>query len=154
MNVPRVLAIDFGKTTGWAANMQEGVVCSIKILPDKQRERAYCAFIRSLIATVKPDVVFYETIKSLRQHRNSCAQAHWWGFYYHELLHVCSTQGILTEGVHSTTIKKHAGHGQLDKNGMIRAAVNRGYTTISDDAADALWLLLYVLENKLVEKGG
>lgn len=81
--------------------------------------------------------VFFEEV---RRHRGTDA-AHAYGGYLATLTAWCEERGIPYQGVPVGEIKKHwTGKGNADKEAMIAAAVERGYSPADDNEADALAL--------------
>ena len=151
--VPRLLTVDFGQKTGFAFNSFNGkriTQCGMKKLPDKRREIVYEKWLRLMLNAVKPEALIFEALVTWKIHKSGAA-SHWWGFYYHTAMKLCDEYGIPAAGVTPTELKAHAtNYGKSGKVALIDAAVALGYNPVDDNAADALWLLLYAVDKDLV----
>ena len=149
---PRLLALDLGRKTGWAHNLNRvGVVCGTRT---HANERDALQYFESILCglPIVPDAVIYEDVK---RHIGTEA-AHRYGGYLALLRAACQRQGVevVDVGVGVGTIKKWAtGKGNASKSAVMQAMRNRGYEPKDDNAADALALLLHALEMRLVEVG-
>ena len=142
-----ILALDLGTKTGWA------------MLKDGQRFSGTDSFtpgryqgggIRFLKFhewlkehTTEVDLVVFEEV---RRHLGTDA-AHVYGGFLAVLTSFCEQHKIPYEGVPVGTIKKHAtGKGNANKDLMMAAAKERGWSPEDNNEADALWLLDYTIE--------
>ena len=91
------------------------------------------------------DAVYFEEV---RRHAGVDAAQVYGGFMAH-LTAWCEHHEIPYQGVPIGTIKKHAtGRGNADKGAMIAAVRARGFLPADDNEADALALLLWVVEQE------
>jgi hypothetical protein len=152
VNHRRLLAIDLGGTTGWAM-WGNGVVTSGSIdLTKKQRGKRFegpgmkfVRFDRWLRSLSRLRLVSFEEV---RRHRGVAA-AHCYGGYLSHLTAFCDTQDpqVPYEGYGVGTIKKRAtGNGAATKEMMIDACSKLGITPTDDNEADALWILVLMVE--------
>jgi hypothetical protein len=82
--------------------------------------------------------VFFEEVG---YHRGADA-AHVYGAFYGKLQEVCDSAGIPYRGIPIGTIKRRAtNHGRANKEDMIRAAFHEWSVRMTDDQADAAWVL-------------
>jgi len=83
-------------------------------------------------------VVFFEEVG---YHRGADA-AHVYGAFYGKLQEICDSIGVPYRGVPIGTIKKRAtGYGRASKSDMIEAARKMWRVEMTDDQADAAWVL-------------
>lgn len=148
----KLLALDFGADTGWAL-WDDGVVTSgIWHLNRSSQSRfegggmKFVRFLRFIKELPTPDRVAFEEV---RRHMGVNA-AHAYGGYLSQLQSWCESNHspIPYEGIPVATIKKRAtGKGNASKEEMIEAAQNLlKITPGNDDEADALWILLLLVE--------
>jgi len=160
-NVPKILAaLDLGSKTGWAV-WNDGVVTSGTIDLTKSRGKRFdgpgMKFVRfsRFLKTLPPAYCF--SFEEVRRHRGVAA-AHAYGGYLSHLTAFCDVQfpQIPYEGVGVGTIKKRAtGNGAASKEMMIDACCgNLGIIPKDDNEADALWLLLLMVEAESLEWPG
>ena len=142
-----ILAIDPGKSTGWASCVN-GVVESgvVKFTVERGEGRGmlflkFNSWLHKMLDLIEPQLVVYE-------------MAHMRGGSATEVL-VGMTTRIMEQcerhfieqytKVHSATLKKFAtGSGRASKEEMIAGAVIRfGKPVLGDDEADALWMMEY-----------
>jgi len=152
VNHRRLLAVDLGGTTGWAM-WNNGVVTSGSInLTKKQRGKRFegpgmkfVRFDRWLRSLPRLRLVSFEEV---RRHRGVAA-AHCYGGYLSHLTAFCDTQDpeVPYEGYAVGTIKKRAtGNGAAKKDMMIDACAKLGIVPADDNEADALWILVLMVE--------
>jgi hypothetical protein len=154
-----LLAIDLGGTTGWA-RWDDGEVTSGSIPLSKKSGRRFegpgmkfVRFSRWLNTQPTIDVVAFEEV---HRHRGTAA-AHAYGGYLSHLTAFCEIQSpvIPYEGVGVGDIKKRAtGNGSATKEMMIAACSKLGVTPADDNEADALWLLVLMVEAEGLEWPG
>lgn len=145
-----ILALDLGAKTGWACRCSDG--STLKGLYTHKQSRFEGGGIRyvhfqSFLEQChpRPDCVYFEAV---RAHAGVDA-AHAYGGYLATLMSWCERHCIPYEGVGVGTIKKHAtGKGNASKADMIDAMIRQGYFPKDDNEADALALLLYVIDQK------
>ena len=147
-----LIAIDLGGTTGWAM-WKDGLVTSGSIDLTKKRGKRFdgpgmkfVRFTRWLKTMPAADVYSFEEV---RRHRGVAA-AHCYGGYLALLTAFCDGQDpqIPYEGVPVGTIKKRAtGNGAATKEMMVEACCAKlGVIPVDDNEADALWLLVLMVE--------
>lgn len=141
----RVLALDLGTVTGWAAAQAGSVTSGSQVFRPGRYEGGGMRFLRfrrwlnemhSLLGEV--NAVYFEEV---RRHAGTDA-AHIYGGFLATLTEWCEANNIPYQGVPVGTIKKHAtGKGNCGKEDMIQAAKSRGFKPGCDNEADALALL-------------
>lgn len=152
MDEQAVLAIDLGTTTGWAFNLDAGVIISgtWDLHPKKgetEGER-YAKFQfeldrfydqQGLWCAAPPRLeIVYEDVK---RHAGTIA-AHVYGGLLATLKVWCLEKHMECHGVGVGQIKKFwTGRGNADKGAMIAEAYARGFAPVDDNEADALALL-------------
>lgn len=144
-----ILALDLGTTTGFAWSPAPGTIISgtWSLKPGKydgagMRGVKFLGHLAKLHYTSPVDRVAFEAV---RRHIGTDA-AHVYGGLMLVLQSWCEEMSIPYEGVPVGTIKKFwAGKGNAKKDAMIAEAVKRGFTPATDDEADALALLHFVL---------
>jgi hypothetical protein len=159
-NQDRILiAIDLGGTTGWAM-WKNGVVTSGSLNLTKSSGKRFegpgmkfVRFGRFLKSLPPASCVAFEEI----HHHRGIAAAHAYGGYLSHLTAFCDSQEpqIPYEGIGVGTIKKRAtGNGSASKGMMIAACGALGITPADDNEADALWLLVLMVEAESLEWPG
>ena len=161
VNRRRLLAVDLGGSTGWAM-WDNGVVASGSIDLTKQQQgkrfegpgMKFVRFDRWLRSLPRLRLVSFEEV---RRHRGVAA-AHCYGGYLSHLTAFCDTQDpeVPYEGYAVGTIKKRAtGNGAATKEMMIQAVQDKlGITPTDDNEADALWILVLMVEAEGLEWPG
>lgn len=139
----RLLALDLGRSTGWAyfengAVVSGNWVCCPKNIKEGWGKR-FNRFTGYLESLPKPDHVVYE---SVARHVGTYA-AHQYGGFLAHLMAWVDRIDIGIDGVGVGQIKKHAtGKGNASKDQMMAAVrETMGLEPRTDDEADALWLL-------------
>lgn len=136
-----VLALDIATKTGWACDVDSGVInLSLKRgdSPGMITVRFYSK-IKELILLVKPNLIVYEQPGGL--HKSSIIHA---SKMIGVLEILCNEKGIELTSYPATVIKKFAtGKGNAGKPIMMKAAMDKwpDVDIIDDNHADALWLL-------------
>ena len=150
-----ILALDLGTKCGWALNiwypdelMKLHQLCGVWNLKPSVHESAgqrYAKFrheLHNCLLCGKVDLIVYEEV-----HAHAAVDAaHVYGGLMAVVQVVAIDNKIEYRGVGVGTIKKHAtGKGNAKKDSMICAAALKwpSINIISDDHADALWLLDY-----------
>ena len=114
----------------------------------------FVRFARWLKSMPRPDVISFEEV---RRHRGVAA-AHAYGGYLSHLTAFCDVQDpqVPYEGVPVGTIKRRAtGNGAATKELMIEAACAKlGAIPVDDNEADALWILVLMVEAEGLEWPG
>jgi len=145
------VAIDLGGTTGWAM-WKDGEVTSGSLPFGRNKAKRFegpgmkfVRFQRWLRSLPTPSVVAFEEV---RRHLGVDA-AHAYGGYLSHLTAHCDSSDppIPYEGIAVGTIKKRAtGNGSATKDMMIAACAQLGIAPNDDNEADALWLLVLMVE--------
>jgi hypothetical protein len=146
-----VLALDLATNTGWALRSANGQIVSgtISFRPSRYDGGGirYLRF-RSWLDGVAADaaglgVVHYEEV---RRHLSTDA-AHVHGGLLATLTSWCEQHGIPYQGVPVGTIKRHiTGKGNADKQAVIAAVRERGFSPADDNEADAIAILLWAID--------
>jgi hypothetical protein len=146
-----VLALDLATNTGWALRSANGQIVSgtISFRPSRYDGGGirYLRF-RSWLDSVAADaaglgVVHYEEV---RRHLSTDA-AHVHGGLLATLTSWCEQHGIPYQGVPVGTIKRHiTGKGNADKQAVIAAVRERGFSPADDNEADAIAILLWAID--------
>ena len=141
-----ILALDLGTSTGWAMKCESGIRSGSVNFATKRNEGGgmrYLRFKRWLdsINTGITEIHFEE----VRRHAGTQA-AHVYGGLMGTLTAWCEENKIPYASVPVGTIKKSwTGKGNAGKDEMIEAAKRRGFNPVTDDEADAIALLNFVL---------
>lgn len=151
MNMPTILALDLGTTTGWAVRDNALMITSgaQSFKPGRfegggMRYLRFTRWLDELAGLVGPLALI--NFEEVRRHVGTDA-AHVYGGLMGTLQAWCELRGIPYRGVPVGTIKRHAtGKGNAGKPEMIAAAKARGFTPIDDNEADALALLFWALD--------
>ena len=146
-----ILALDLGTTTGWALCSGDGAIASgtMSFRPSRYDGGGmrYLRF-RSWLDRLAADAggvsaIHYEEI---RRHVGTDA-AHVFGGFLATLTAWCEQNGIPYQGVPVGTIKRFiAGKGNADKQAVIAAVCERGFSPADDNEADAIAILLWAIE--------
>lgn len=147
----RILALDLGTRTGWAASIPGiGVESGVQIFDLRRGESPGMRFLRfrrwlsGMLETLSPGVVAYE----LAHHRGGPATELAVGLQT-RVQELAAARGLEYVSVHTGTLKRHAtGSGRAPKGAMIEAARARwpSQTIEGDDQADALCVLAWALD--------
>jgi hypothetical protein len=150
-NIPVILALDLGTSTGWALRNEYGSIISGTAHFKPRRFEGggmrYLRFKQWLTETKNVtgaiSSVYFEEV---RRHVGVDA-AHAYGGFLAHLTAWCEHHEIPYEGVPVGTIKKHAtGKGNADKDAMIAAMRSKGLAPEDDNEADALALLFWAFD--------
>ncbi len=149
-----ILTLDLGTTTGWAVQSGAHITSGAKEFKPDRFEGGGMRYLKfkGWLSTMKDqsggfDAVFFEEV---RRHAGTTA-AHVYGGFLAHLTAWCETEKIPYQGIPVATIKKHAtGKGNTKKEGMIAAMVAKGHAPADDNEADALAILYYAKDLKLV----
>jgi Holliday junction resolvasome RuvABC endonuclease subunit len=91
------------------------------------------------------DAIYFEEV---RAHKGTDA-AHIYGGFLAQLTAWCEQSGVPYRGIPVGTIKRHAtGKGNCGKPAMIAAMKAKGFTPTDDNDADALALLMCVMDER------
>ena len=148
-----ILALDLGTLTGWALVDHKGSVTSgtVEFRQDRWqgggmrflRFRAWLDEIHRLSGGFEQ--LIYEQV---RRHAGTDA-SHLYGGWLAILEVWCEQNSIAYQGVPVGTIKKFlTGKGNANKDAMITAARQRGFSPADDNEADAIATLLWALETR------
>jgi hypothetical protein len=148
-----ILSLDLGTTTGWAIqlsgySLQSG---STSFRPSRydgggMRYLRFRGWLDGFAADVGGIAAIY--FEEVRRHAGTDA-AHVYGGFLATLSTWCEQHGIPYEGVPVGTIKRYAtGKGNADKHAVIEAVRARGYRPTDDNEADAIAILLWVIETR------
>lgn len=146
----RILALDLGTKTGWAAATPGiGVESGVQVFDLRRGESPGMRFLRfrrwlgQMLEDLSPELVVYE----LAHHRGGPATELAVGFQT-RVQELAAARGVEYTSVHTATLKKHAtGSGRAGKPAMIAAAAARWPDQVleDDNQADALCLLAWGL---------
>lgn len=153
-----ILALDLGRTFGWAYCTRGGKISSGSFSPletkaktkNELRGDKFCAFYKWLKVFKNNhkniDIVVYEHVNFFTS--NEVSQG--FGGYLAMVYLFCNEISAPYKGVSVATIKKATtGMGRASKEDMIEAVKNLGHNPKDDNEADALALLHYAInENK------
>ena len=147
----KILSLDCGTKTGWST----GYISGVEEFAVKRGESPGMRFLKfrgwlSTMLEILPDikVIIYEQA----HHRGGAATACGVGMVT-VVLEFAAQHNIETMSVHSGTLKKYAtGKGNAGKPEMIAEAINRGYSPIDDNEADAQLMLEYAMEKLGIER--
>lgn len=152
-----ILAVDFGSKTGWALHQSDGTITSgtVEFRPGRF-EGGGMAFVRfkkwldevSYFAGPISTICFEE----VRAHIGVTA-AHVYGGFLAHLTAWAEQNEVPYQGVPVGTIKRHAtGKGNASKAEVIEAMCRKGHRPADDNAADALAILHWALDEQEVAK--
>ena len=146
-----ILALDLGHRLGWALRSACGVITSgmAEFRPDRWQGGGmkFLRF-RRWLTELKADAdgldaVLYEQVRS---HAGIDA-SHAYGGWLAILTAWCEHHGIPYQAVPVGTIKRHVtGKGNADKAAVIEAVRRLGFAPADDNEADAIALLLWVID--------
>lgn len=148
-----VLTLDLGTRIGWALRAADETITSgTECFKPHRFEGGGMRFLRfrrwliEVNAAVDGlNAVYFEEV---RRHAGVDAAQVYGGFMAH-LTAWCEHHRIPYQGVPVGTIKKHAtGKGNADKEAMVAAVRARGFAPSDHNEADALALLLWVVEQE------
>lgn len=149
-----ILTLDLGSKTGWALRQADGTITNgtVEFRPGRF-EGGGMAFVRfkNWLREVQHftgsiDSVYFEEV---RAHAGVTA-AHAYGGFLAHLTAWAEQQKIPYQGVPVGTIKRHAtGKGNASKAEVIEAMRRKGHTPADDNAADALAILHWVLDEEV-----
>lgn len=146
-----ILALDLGTSTGWAIRSHEGLITSgtVSFRPGRfegggMRYLRFTNWLTEIDRLSGPIAAIW--FEEVRNHKGVDA-SHVYGGLMATLTAWAELRGIPYAGTPVGTIKRHAtGHGNAPKEAMIAAAKVRGYSPADDNEADAIALLLWVIE--------
>lgn len=148
-----ILALDLGSKLGWAISYGPGDVLhgtvefkSGRYEGGGMRWLRFRRWLQTMCEQHGPiDAIYFEEV---RAHKGTDA-AHIYGGFVSQLTASCELREIPYQGIPVGTIKRHAtGKGNAGKPAMIAAMQAKGFTPADDNDADALALLLCVIDEK------
>lgn len=145
-----ILTLDLGTHCGWAFNDRNGDIShGTEHFDGHVRHGPALRWLqfRSFLSQkgLSINTVYYEDV---RRHVGTDA-AHVYGGFLALLQIYAHVNNARLVGVGVGVIKKHwTGKGNASKDLMIAAAIERGFKPVDDNAADALALLSYALEQE------
>jgi len=148
-----VLALDLGTTTGWALEAPDGLITSgtVSFRPARydgggMRYLRFVNWLTELEHGAGPiGAIYYEEV---RRHAGTDA-AHVYGGLMASLTSWAELRGVPYQGVPVGTIKRFiTGKGNADKQAVIAAVKERGFSPADDNEADAIAILLWALETR------
>ena len=150
-----ILALDLGTVTGWALRHNYVITSGTQSFKPQRYEGGGMRYLRFarwldeiLVSVGSIDALYFEEV---RRHVGTDA-AHVYGGLLAHLTAWCEAQGIPYQGVPVGTIKKHAtGKGNADKAAMLTAMRAKGYAPTDDNEADALALLHWTIEQRVIK---
>jgi hypothetical protein len=146
-----ILALDLGTTTGWAIRGADGLITSgtASFKPGRydgggMRYLRFANWLAELDRLSGPIAAIH--FEEVRRHAGTDA-AHVFGGLLGVLTSWAELRGVPYQGVPVGTIKRHAtGKGNANKQAMIDAARDRGFSPADDNEADAIAILLWAIE--------
>jgi len=148
-----VLALDLGTKLGWAIGFGRDDILhgtmefkTGRFEGGGMRWLRFRKWLNGMMADHGPiEGIYFEEV---RRHIGTDA-AHLYGGFVSQLTHWCELREIPYQGVPVGTIKKSfTGKGNANKDAMIAEAKKRGFTPETDNDADAIALLLCVLDER------
>lgn len=149
-----ILALDLGSRLGWAVgygpgDIQHGCIefRTGRYEGGGMRWLRFKKWLNEMHEQHGPvDAVYFEEV---RRHVGTDA-AHLYGGFLAQLTAWCEQRELPYQGIPVGTIKKSAtGRGNANKQDMIAAVKAKGFTPTDDNDADALALLLCVMDEKV-----
>ena len=145
-----ILALDLRTTTGWALRSSDGGIASgtLSLQPNRYdgggmrylRFRTWLGHVRRETGPI--GAIHFEEI---RRHAGTDA-AHVFGGLLATLTAWCEETGVPYQGVPVGTIKRFvANKGNADKQAVMAAVRQRGFSPADDNEADALAILLWAI---------
>lgn len=144
----RSLGLDIGTHCGWAAANEKGdIISGVWNLAPRAHEDSgmrllkFRASFTDLVATVKPKVIFYEAA-TFQPGGQGAALV--FGQLVGVMMLVAKDAGVPYTGISAASVKKFAtGRGNAGKPEMVGAAERRWGKRMTDDEADARWILTF-----------
>jgi hypothetical protein len=146
-----ILALDLGGKTGWALRSGRGTITSgVQLFRPNRFEGGGMAFLRfnhwlsELAENAGPiTAVFFEEV---RAHAGTVA-AHVYGGFLAHLEAWAEFRDVPYQGVPVGTVKRYiTGKGNADKQAVIAAVRERGFSPADDNEADAIAILLWAID--------
>lgn len=148
-----ILALDLGSKLGWAISYGTNDVLHGTVEFKNGRYEGggmrwlrFRQWLDGMLDQHGPiEAIYFEEV---RRHAGTDA-AHAYGGFLAHLTALCEKRKLPYQGIPVGTIKKHAtGKGNAGKPAMIAAMQAKGFTPADDNDADALALLLCVIDEK------
>jgi hypothetical protein len=146
-----VLSLDLATNSGWALRLADGQITSgtVSFRPSRYdgggiRYLRFRTWLDSIAADARGiGVIHYEEV---RRHLGTDA-AHVHGGLLATLTAWCEEHSVAYQGVPVGTIKRHiTGKGNADKQAVIAAVRERGFSPADDNEADAIAILLWAID--------
>jgi Holliday junction resolvasome RuvABC endonuclease subunit len=145
-----ILALDLGTSMGWALRLGPGIHSGTLSFRPSRYDGGGMRYVRFrswldrlAVERAHPAAVYFEEV---RRHAATDA-AHIYGGFLASLTAWCEEHGLAYQGVPVGTIKRFAtGKGNADKQAVIDAVRARGFEPADDNEADAIAILLWVIE--------
>lgn len=150
----QILALDLGQNMGWALRRKNGHIHSGTEIfkPDRFSGGGMVMLkFRNWLETLNQTsgVIEVMVFEEVRRHLGTTA-AHIYGGFLGQATAWAEEHKIPYQGVPVGTIKRHiTGKGNASKEEVIRSVVERGYSPMNDNEADAIALLLYAVHEKI-----
>lgn len=148
-----ILALDLGTKLGWAVSYGPGDVLhgTVEFKTGRyegggMRWLRFRKWLQTMHEHHGPmDAIYFEEV---RAHKGTDA-AHIYGGFLSQLTAWCEQRQVPYQGIPVGTIKRHAtGKGNCNKDAMIAAMKAKGFAPTDDNDADALALLLCVMDER------
>lgn len=148
-----ILALDLGTKLGWAVGFGPGDVLhgttafrTGRFEGGGMRWLVFRKWLQTILDEHGPlEAVYFEEV---RRHAGTDA-AHLYGGFIATLTAWCEAKSVPYQGIPVGTIKRHAtGKGNANKAAMVAAMQAKGFTPETDNDADALALLLCVIDQR------
>jgi Holliday junction resolvasome RuvABC endonuclease subunit len=151
-----ILALDLGSKTGWALRQTDGTVTcgTVEFKPSRfegggMRFLRFKKWLNEVNGFAVP--IGYIAFEEVRSHVGVTA-AHVYGGFLAHLSAWAEQHEIPYQGVPVGTIKRHVtGKGNASKAEVIEAMRRKGHHPADDNAADALAILHWVLDEEVVK---
>ncbi|MBF0181344.1 MAG: hypothetical protein HQM03_15080 [Magnetococcales bacterium] len=152
-----ILALDLGSKMGWALRQTDGTITSgtVEFRPGRfegggMRYLRFKQWLDEVRGFADPIGSIF--VEEVRAHAGVTAAQMYGGFLAH-LTAWAEFHSIPYRGVPVGTIKRHAtGKGNASKEEVMEAMRRKGHTPVDDNAADALAILHWALEEMEVTK--
>ncbi|MDF3858097.1 crossover junction endodeoxyribonuclease RuvC [Achromobacter denitrificans] len=156
-NVPalnvNILALDLGTKTGYALRRRDGAMRygTVDFTPRKswtpgQRWARFRGWLADTVATFQIDAIVYERVVF---GHSSAASSDVYGGFKALVELAADTHSLTLSSVAVPTVKKHfTGNGRADKDAMMAQAKARGFSPDSHNAADALAILHWAVDQE------
>ncbi len=146
-----ILSLDLGTTTGWALRNADRLITSgtVSFRPRRfdgggMRYLRFTNWLTEIDRLSGPIAAIW--FEEVRRHAATDA-AHVYGGLLATLTAWAELRGVPYQGVPVGTIKRHAtGKGNAHKAAMMAAARARGFSPVDDNEADAIAILLWVID--------